>query len=393
VIRYFASHPSTRFCGWSGSITDSSIKDYWHLAALALRDGSPLPTDREVTEDWSRAIDPSDWPAPLGALEALCEPGQSVHDGFHARLVETKGVVATTTASVPMELIERDPGTIPAPVLDAMEAVRETWVRPDGEELIDALTVSRCLREIACGFYYRWKFPRGEAPALIGRWLLARRDWHRELRDKLRARVEHLDSALLCTHAAERHHGDRPTVGDLPVWKSVCWPAWRDIKSAVQPESEAIRLDPYLAEDAAAWAAENRGIVWYEARAFGVWVAEISGLPMHAGGPEAGALIARELGDRSIVCSIKAHGTGRDGLQRLYNDQLVAQPPASSMAWEQLLGRLHRIGQESTSVRASFYRHSQELASHVDSALRKALYVQGTLGAAQKLNLGFKIDA
>ena len=110
---------------------------------------------------------------------------------------------------------------------------------------------------------------------------------------------------------------------------------------------------------------------------------------MHGGGSGAGVRIAAERGDRSIVASIRSHGTGRDGLQRLFCDQLVVQPPSSSSAWEQLLGRLHRIGQEAEIVRASFYRHTVEMAAAVDQAMSRALYVESTIGASQKIRVGW----
>lgn len=411
VLRYFHGHPRTRFCGWSGSITDSSVKDYAHLAALALRAGSPLPLDPEVVEDWARALDPSDLPAPAGSLMRLCAPGEHLYDGFRRRLRETAGVVSTTTAAVDVELSidERPAPDVPEPVARALDHLRATWERPDGEELVDALTLTRCAREIACGFYYRWRFPHGEPAELIEEWLVARKLWHQELRWKLKDRREHLDSPLLCTRAAMRAWGDDATttpgdVGeddtdptiqrdgdDLPYWRAAHWPRWREVRRLVHPESEAVRLHDYLVQDAAAWGLGHRGIVWYESAAFGAWVAEVSGLPLHTGGPEAGQRLAAERGDRSIVASIKAHGTGRDGLQYHFGEQLIGQPPASATAWEQLLGRLHRHGQHRQRVTAEFYRHTEELRNHVDTALARALYVQGTIGAAQKLRTGFRI--
>lgn len=395
VLRYFAAHPETKFCGWSGSVTDKSLKDYAHLSALALREGSPLPLVPEVVEEWAAAIDPSDWPAPGGALLELCEPGEHVSSGFHRRLVETQGVVTTEQPAIDAELVivERNAPEIPDAVAEHLDALRDTWCRPDGEELIDALSVARCARELACGFYYRWIFPRGEPVPLILDWLDARRDWHRELRYKLKQRAEYLDSPLLLSRAARRAWGDDPNENDLPEWKATHWPRWRDVRNEVRPEIQTVRVDDYLARDAAAWAAENRGIVWYESRALGEWVAEISGLPLHGGGAQARARIAAEQGDRSIVASIRSHGTGRDGLQFLFCEQLIAQPPSSSMAWEQLLGRLHRVGQESPVIRAEFYRHTVEMAAAVDQAMSRALYVESTIGAAQKIRVGWNSAA
>ena len=42
-------------------------------------------------------------------------------------------------------------------------------------------------------------------------------------------------------------------------------------------------------------------------------------------------------------------------------------------------------------VRAEFFRHTEEVRSHIDAALRKALYVTKTLGAPQKLRTGWKL--
>lgn len=407
VIRYIAANPGTRFCGWSGSITDSSIADYSHLSGWALREGSPLPLGAEVTKEWARAIDPSDNPAPPGDLLELCRPGETIHDGFHRRLVETPGVVTTTAPAVDAELVitERTIDSIPTTVRAALRDLRNTWTRPDGEEFMDALSMTRCARELAAGFYYRWIFPRGEPAELIDRWFKARAAWHKQARQRLADRVEYLDSPLLVARAARRGwEDDSRAVGSfwwlddeswehpLPAWKAETWPEWRDIRGQVQPETEPVRVDPYLAEDAVRWALDNRGIVWYEHGAFGEWVAEIGNLPLHGGGPDAGKLIGQESGATSIVASIRSHGTGRDGLQRIFATQLVANPPSSAATWEQLLGRLHRIGQTAEAVHAEFYRHTDEVKAHVDQALNRALYVQRTLGSEQKLRMGWQLQ-
>jgi hypothetical protein len=307
-----------------------------------------------------------------------------------------------------LRIVEHPAPAVPAAVTAALADVRATNARPDGEILLDALSSSRCARELACGFYYRWEFPRGESVRLIDEWLATRKAWRKELRAKLAAREPHLDSPLLCTRAAARAWGDEaiPVVDDegndtadpsfavtspreVPLWRAKEWPAWRDIRNEVQPVSVAVRLDPFLAEHAARWALENRGIVWYDKREFGAWVAELSGLPMHGGGADAEQRIAQERGERSIVVSIPSHGTGRDGLQRLYADQLIANPSASATTWEQLLGRLYRVGQDAPVVWARFYRHTEEIRDIVDRAMSRAVYVQSTIGARQKIVAAF----
>ena len=154
--------------------------------------------------------------------------------------------------------------------------------------------------------------------------------------------------------------------------------------------TEAVWVDDYLARDAAAWGRDNRGIIWYVHTTFGEKVAEISGLPIHRGGKDAEKRIKAERGDRSIIASIGSHGEGRDGLQYLFHQQLVANPPVSratggAALWEQLLGRLHREGFKWDEVDTWMYRHTREMREAWDRAQELARYVTGTMGSYQKL--------
>ncbi len=396
ILRYFAQHPECLLCCWSGTLTAKSLLDFWHLSAFALDEGSPLPVLKPIVEEWASAIDPSDYPAPIGALRFFCNPGEHVYSGFHRRLVDTRGVVATKSQAVDASIVisERKAPPIPKNVKEALTLLRAKWERPDGEQFVEALELAACARQLACGFFYRWRFPRGEAPELIERWRTARRNWNSEVRERLHHPRQHLDSPKLCENAAARAwasekrlvEGSVTYEGDLPRWKAIAWPEWSQIRDAVEPETEAVWLSDYLAEDASEWGLKNRGIIWYQHSAFGERVAKMSGLNLHGGGLGAGARIRAEDGARSIVASIKAHGTGTDGLQRLFYQQLVASPPPSSGdTWEQLLGRLHRIGFEGDEVITLCYRHTPELAEAIDKALIQAKYIEGVLGTYQKL--------
>jgi hypothetical protein len=411
VLLYADSHEELRAVILSGSLSDDSINDYAHGSALSLKRGSPLPLKPDNVQDWARAIDPSDWPAPPGALLKLCDPGEHVQCGFHRRLVDTLGFIATQEPSIDAELCieERRPPTMPEEVAEALKALRDTWKRPDGEELVDALSVARCARELAAGFFLYWYFPKingvPQSPTKILEWLDARKEYRCEQREMLRDRGPHFDSPLLVTRAARRFHGDESYdeadrlargLPPLPVWGSRHWPRWRDTKETIKYETRTMRVHDYLARDAAEWAMMNRGIVWYRNPSFGRWISELSGLPLYGvGGRELktdkGAIV--EDGTRSIVVSAETYGTGFDGLQPIFDDQLITQPMSSSVKWEQLLGRTFRIGQPSPVIRASVYRHTPELSDAVDDALARAEYVQRTLGSPQKLLSGIKPNA
>lgn len=390
-LRYLAEHPRTRLVWWSGTPTSTSIRDYAHLSAWALRDGSPVPIDHNIVAEWALAIDPSDNPAPVGKLIQLCKPGEHIHEGFGRRLRETRGVVSTKGGAVSIPLYLRERKTTLPPKLAAMLRVLRDpdveggWTRPDGEELTDILSVQACARQLACGFYYRWRYPRGESEQLIAEWFRKRKSWHKEVRERLKDPREHLDSPKLCENAAERWRLGRPDRENAPTWAAQTWTAWREIADQVQPVPEAVWVDDWLARDAAEWARSRKGVVWYVNTAWGRLVAELAGLPLHGGGPDAEREILREDGSRSVIASVKAHGRGRDGLQWRFCEQLIQFPPSSGSEIEQLLGRLHRVGQDAPAVGGWVYRHSMEICDALDSAHRKARYIQGTMGTLQKL--------
>lgn len=451
VYDYRRANPKTKFVALSGSMTKAKLDDYGHFADWALANPadpadfdthrSPLPIDPNARKEWGAVIDAGGDVSAAGALLALCGPGEGVRQAFRRRLHDTPGVIATTEAVIDatLEIRERDV-KVPAHLRSMIREVRDSWIRPDGEELVDALSAARCLRELACGLYLYWYFPNGEPEALIKEWLEARKEWHKELREVLRGRMPHMDSPLLCARAAARAWGTatpeldaypqtsegaeeaelggpvaaraRPdesstallAAAQLPTWKAETWPRWAKVKGRVRPETRVERVDDYLAADAAAWGRENKGIVWYETVGFGDWVQEISGLwhmpgmlPRHGAG---GTLIDRATGDlaadvhkgTSVILSLRSYGTGIDRLQYRYAAQLFAQPPSSGEAWEQALGRLFRDGQESPRVTADVYRCTPELAAAVDVAAVQAKYVEETTGQAQKLLIGWDLD-
>lgn len=385
-LRYFAAHPETRLCCWSGSMIAKSILDFSHLSAFALGEYSPLPVDPDEAEIWAGAVDPSDWPRAPGELRKLCSsPSEHVRDAVARRIVDTFGVVASRGRVEGASIVFREFEVPPLPdtLKRAIADVEKTWVRPDGEELVEALEVSKVCREIECGFFYRWRFPGNPDPELVERWFAARKAWNREVRERLKNPIPHLDSPLLLANAAERSRTGY--TGDLPVWHSDAWEAWREVKDKVPHTTEAVWLDKYLAKAAAEWALKHRGIVWYDLSALGHAISEISGLPLHGGGPLAGPRIMAERGDRSIVASIDSHATGRDGLQYLFHQQLVVNPLPSGDLWEQLLGRLHRLGQKSDEVITYVPRHISTMRDTLDKALERAKFIEGVTTSQQRL--------
>lgn len=406
LTKYLGEYDTTRFCAWSGTLVKKSIRDQAHLLGHALGYGSPMPTDDDEVEAWAMTFDPSTRPDVVTTVArrlyltfAGREPPDNpvfhgvaqkrLREGYQKRLVSTPGIISTKGSSIGASLYfrERSAPKIPANVHEALTEVRNKWVRPDGEELVEKVEQFRCASEIAAGFYYKWVYPHGEPAEQILRWFYARKAWNKELRDKLKSAEVHMDSPMLCYNAAKRAWSDPPYVGELPIWRSETWPTWSDIKDSVYHESKAVWLDEFLAADAAEWAKTHRGVVWYLSDTFGRKIAELAGLPCHGGGPDSEAKLLSEKGDRSVVCSIKAHGSGRDGLQRLFNEQLFAQIPSGGAVIQQVAGRLHRPGQEADEVITYVYQHVAENVEALHKAKRDAEFIEATTGNRQKLNM------
>ena len=408
-LRYLKDAKNVRLFAWSGTLTSRSLHDYGHLSTHALAEGSPLPNSFPALEEWASALDPSDFPSPPGRLLQLGDSGD-VRERFRTRLVGTSGVVSSGDAAscqASLVISERKV-TTPEVIKKHIADLEGSWQRPDGEELVDALSKARCARELSCGFYYRWRWPRGEPVPVIERWLAARKEWRKELREKLKKGGAHMDSPLLVTRAAIRWHEGYTHVerdrdgnelrrfrvdphtrnGPQPTWDSEHWLPWKEVHDSAKPETEAVWLDDFLVEDSLAWLEQGPGLLWYEfagmARRLGEVAARSGQRLAHAGpGDEGNRLVLALGGSEHVVSSIRAHGTGKN-LQQ-FSRNLVANPPSDGATWEQLIGRTFRAGQKADEVNFDVYRHTGAFRDAIDNARDLAGYIQHTTGANQKL--------
>jgi hypothetical protein len=419
LLRYLSKNQGIRFCAWSGTLVKKSIKDQAHLMGYALGLGSPMPIDEDDVAAWAGVFDPAPVPDTetstakklYRAFDRTPERKRSwadrggvnegVRQGYRDHVLATPGVISTRESSVGCSLpfYERKV-ELPAAVKKALIDVRELMKRPDGEELVEATEIAACARNVASGFYFYWAFlnipctcppnilieqQRCEHCQFINEWYKRRSAWNSELRVRLAKFEPHMDSPLLCTNAAMRAYQDPLYDGDLPVWSAQKWQAWADIKDDVDYAPRVKFIDEFFARDAAEWAKEHCGIVWTQSSALGRKIAELTGVEYHGGGQQAEAKILAEKGDRSIVASLKAHGTGRDGLQHKFRKQYFAEPPASGDVWQQALGRLARPGQEADSVETWVARHSHEVKEALRNAIRDAEFTESMTGNKQLL--------
>ena len=381
-LRYFHANPATRFVALSGTLAGRSIEDYAHLAALALGEGSPLPIDRWEARNWAAALDvKAQCPVGPGVLRNFAKGGEHVREGYRRRLLETRGVVATAEASIGAELIF-EPWDLEAPpeITEALAELAATWTTPGGEELEDALAFHRAARQLSQGFFYRWIWPGGEPDF---EWLEARAEWHRAVREFLHGphATAGRDSPLLLAQAA--------IAGRASPKVQSAWGPWDRVRRRPPPPTEAVWISDAIVRGAVKWARDRAGgIVWYEHEAIGSAL-RAAGLPTFGPGPQDGAALLREKGQRTVAASILAHGTGKN-LQP-FSVNLFLCPPSGGATWEQAVGRTHRQGQTARSISCYVATHAEVLAKAWAGACEEAAFVEATTGAAQRLCFGTKM--
>lgn len=378
VARYMKEYPHTTFVGVSGTVSNHSIMHYWHLIQWALKpDNAPVPRGYNEAREWANAIDERvrdedrTGPGVLQTLESGSRgpPLVRARKGYRLRLVETPGVIATEEdrLGVSLQVTRRVPTTTMSHELASlMRRVENTWEMPDGEVIMEAVTLWRIMRELSCGFYYRWD------PSPPKEWLEARRDWNSFVRQTLQSNRRGLDTPLQVWKEVEGGRGP----GTAGVNRLA---AWKRVKDVYKPSQKAVWVNHYLVQDAVQWLRqEPPGVCWVEHQAVGEELERLSGFQFYRAG-DSSILKAT----RPSIASIAAHGTGKN-LQQ-WHRALVVCPPTAGGVWEQLLGRLHRQGQLEDTVQYEVYQHTSAFIQAMKQAFKDARYLEQTLGNQQRL--------
>jgi hypothetical protein len=365
------------FVPMSGTMARKSICDFAPLLEWALgRENCPLPcwsTHYRETQMWADALDvrvPPGKRMPPGALGRLCEEGEKPLQGFHRRLVETPGVVASQGEdNVDASLIIRvhsAPFTIPKSVADALQRLRDDWELPDGSPIMEAMDLWRHARELAQGFFYRWDPP----PTLD--WVRARRAWNTYVRDVLRHNRRKLATEKQVKLECE-------AMAEPPIE----WIEWRALVDTYTPNSVPVWISDFIKEPVQRWIeAEKAGIIWIEADAVGEMLSRELGVRYYGAGERDSLDILNASG--AILASIHSHHKGKD-LQWQFSKALYILPAAGGHLWQQSLGRTHREGQPADQVVDDVWLATPELKKTWEDAKAEAVWAETSMGDRQKL--------
>lgn len=354
-LRYMEAHPDTRFVGMSGTLYSTSVADCAHLAGLALRDGSPLPRRGAHLDAWMSVLDVGDepsrtdlrWFRPVverfgdaGDLDANGMSRTGARVAARNRFVSAPGVVSTDKLSCTLPLTLRVVTVAPPTVVeDAIAEARDTQVGPDGEYIDNPDAMALLVQDLATGFFHRWDWssvPGGRNDD----WLLRRRAWNSAVRAELEGARAGYDSPGLVEQTVSEALAETPGLAETSQLHWV-YSKYREMDH-IRPGRATDWISKYLLD----WADTRRAeleadgqcaIFWYSSRCMGAELAargwSVYGEGTDLEGPE-----------RMIAASWHVHGQAR----RLHewNRGVVLELPGSGKTWEQLLGRMHRAGQE-----------------------------------------------
>ena len=394
-IRHMSANPDCRFVGMSGTVTRKSLKDYAHLAEISLREGSPLPRAHSDLQRWAGVVDmqsenpfaspqvqpgallnfvqDTDWPDEMDVPNRYDRMIVATRNAVRERIMSTPGVVATTKSSLACSLnITLNDWQKPAAMTAHLRTLADSGVTPSGELVTEPLDAWRKGRELSCGFYYEWEWRLEDEPNRI-EWLIRRKEWRQFVAERIRYSHTY-DTEMQVAQACVK--GKIDSQGTYEGWVSI-----RDL---CEPTTVPRWYTNSFVNEVAT-NASNIGdcIVWVEQVAFAEMLAEQSGLPYFGAG--CGDAICDHVNGRLGPCiaSIASNSTGKN--LQAYSKNIVAVPPTSGVAWEQMLGRTHRPGQDADSVEVDVYQHTGPFRDAFGKAQANALFLKQSTGQEQKL--------
>jgi hypothetical protein len=405
LIRFMQANPEVRFIALSGTMTARSLRDFGHLAELALRESSPVPRDRTHLESWSQVIDaagrpgPTDWERvrPLWnwaypdrkdqyLYTYTADRQELMRKAFQKRMRSTFGVVASRAGSLGCSLVLLKHDAPCDPKIE--ELIRKAVCDdedPAGNVILDDLHKHRIMRQLGCGYYHEWDW--GDTPEDIQEeWMLRRRNWFRFVRNELENNsCRGYDSPKLVTDVMQ---AQLETGAARPQHRALA--LWNDSKDKADPKPLPVWVDKGIVTGALEHVRQmdRPTILWYEGRAVENMINEMAGSTgIHAYGAQARGnwMQFDTSGKESIALSIKAHGIGKN--LQAWSNQIVLTPPSGGLTWEQLLGRTHRAGQEADEVECIWYGHTSGFCNAMMRASSEAEYIENTTGNVQKLNI------
>lgn len=312
---------------------------------------------------------------------------------YRLRLRSAPGVIPMSRNDLGVSLQIENVGA-DAPGNDLQELIDEmdrSWTSPDGDVLTYGIEKHQVMSQLTAGFYLKHTWP--EKHPLVRQAIQAHEAKQEYLRDLRR---------FFASADARKQGIDTPrqagkwwsTNGPLKRWGGLydLWLAWKDLQAEGLPEREVtlVMVDNFKVKQVLQWAkkvARPGGIVWVEHSLFGDEVfrqLRAAGLRNVLRKREGDDWLQNDGTEESIcVANRRAHGVGKN-LQH-FRHQIIAQWCRSAPFMEQLLGRVHRQGQQADEIVVHVMNETQFDHMNVAATLLDTVYDQQTLGGSRKL--------
>jgi len=376
--------PMPMFVGLSGSITSTTVKDFWHLSLWALKEGTPLPIKWTYLDSWGSVLDKGkradnkdlSMISPLMLKFKTMDP----REAFKENLLSTQGVVISHKAPPPCKLeISSFTTKVAKEVNTKIQTLNDTWQTPQGEELDSALALVRLRRQMICGFYYYWDWPNDPDEE----WLEARSEWAKACRTFCSRAPEGIDTPALLERAIQQFLRKELSI-KLPRGLVMAYIDWAKVKDRPLPPVGVKWFSQYFLAAIINWVNTQKEppLIWYEHTALAHALTQITGWPMYGTGKEADAALTQVTEPHVAVISIRAHSQGKN--LQAWGNHFIAHPLSDGARWEQLLGRSHRHGQKRKVVKVTVPTYS-EFSVALASARQSANYIEQSTGLKQRL--------
>lgn len=378
------NEPIPMFVGLSGSITSTTIKDFWHLAMWSLKNNTPLPMKWNYMNAWSACLDKgksSDRKDLSTIAPLLVKFGTlDVREAFKKNLLSAQGVVISHKTPPPCRLeMFRYKRKVPKPVTDKIQSVNDTWQTPQGEELDSALALVRLRRQMICGFYYYWDWP--SVPD--DEWLEARSAWAKACRIFCARAPEGLDTPALLERAIIKFLR-KEIDAKFPKELVLTYIEWAKQKHKPLPPVGVKWFSDYFLASVINWANSQKEppLIWYEHTALAQALGQLTGWPIYGTGKEADEALTLVKTPHTGLISIRSHSQGKN--LQAWGNHFIAHPLSDGARWEQLLGRSHRTGQKRDVVTVTVPTYT-EFGVALTSARESANYIESSTGLRQRL--------
>jgi hypothetical protein len=372
----------------SGTFTRTKLKDYAHLADLALTDKSPVPRPKGVVGVFDRVMceeltpTHNDLDMIASFTTRFCPTSSPNREDFRKAsrealavcLNNAEGTIVSTDMSFDGPLTLRGVDfEIPQELEDILQEVRETGTRPDGEVFDSTAAQAMCELQLLQGYYTRWVWP---SSGKDDEWMFLRAAYHKQVRLFLRDHAKtYQDSPKLVWDAMATGTLDRSKHG--PLYRA--WEEWAKVRHRhyPQPPVHYEWIGDHMIKAVRDYLHRTQGptLIWCSSPTFMARAAKVLKLPAIPNGQAPPRV-------ETCLVSILSHATGLN-LQG-WCQNLLTVIPGCGVRMEQLVGRTHRPGQ-TQPVTMDYFCGEPRLNKNVHRALSRANHIVETTKTPQRL--------